>query len=524
MSKTDKLIKNSLQNTPSADPEINRNLVEKFEEKAYTHNSQDEREFEVSVDHVERYRKPNIFRRMGAMAAALAVIVAVGGGGAAAFRNLRNVDESSQIESSAEDEASQTEATVSDVQEEFVDTNTYDMTTKEGIYSKIINSVYFFDQVSAKVVEDETYKENVCSVIDFQLDLTNGKGYSYCSRVNYENEFEDILKGEPVVGEEDNWVSKGEFFGNMALYSDGEKCVWLDNDDMIVHNVFQEENSISHSRTGNPVNYEAMCAFMNELETVNSDHDMENPNPFAEYSSGINLYLGTGCLQAHWTFVGSEFLWNFDKWDIVGDVEFIGRDCVEIAFKDGIDATMYIDKETGCMLYFTYYIDGQLTDYLIVDEIHFNEDAAPVPEIDLSQYEEFVEPTPEEYYAYHENSHGETYGICGHYHFCVQNDELLPDLIPFGGDNGDGYAKKTEYFENIGCEVRTHDLRQEVNKLETDVFIAEFNIYDVEGEEILDTVKYYGTPEQKEAFDEAIKNPCTDSSHKDEYFIPGAEE
>lgn len=521
MRKVDKLIKDSLQVVPKVDSDINRNLAEKFAEKAYTHKSEAESEFEISVNHVERYKKPSIFKRMGAMAAALAVIVAVGGGGAAVFKNMRNIDESSQIESSAE---------TPDIQEEYVDTNSYDMTTKEGIYSKIINSFYFFDQVSAKVVEDENYKEGVCSVSDIQLDLTNGKGYAYCSRVNYENAFEDILKGEPVVGEEDNWISKGAFFGHMTSYSNGEKCVWLD-DDMYMNNLYAFEEDIKHGRTGNPVNYEAMAAYNEEFNskfvTENgvsfSDEDLENmdnPNPFAECSDGVNIY--NRFIFANNTLAGED-LWNFDKWDIVGDVEFIGRDCVEIAFKDGIDATMYIDKETGCMLYYTYYINSQLTEYLVVDEIAFNENAVPVPEIDLSEYKYPPEISDEEYYAFKENSHGETYGICGHYHLCEQNDELLPDLIPFGGEV-DGYVKKTEYFENIGCEMRTHDLRQAHNKLETDVLIAEINIYDVEGEEVLATVEYYGTSEQKAEFDAAKANPCTDTSHKDEYFIPGADE
>lgn len=526
MSKMDKLIKNSLQDTPNVDPEINRNLVEKFAEKAYTHNSDDEREFEVSVNHVERYKKPGIFRRMGAIAAALALIVAAGGGGAAVLRNMRNVDESSQIESSVEESSSEPE--IVDVEEEYVDTNSYDMTTKDGIYSKIINSVYFYDQVSAKVVDYMNYKENVCNVTDFQLDLTNGKAYAYCSRVNYENSLEDILKGEPVVGEEDNWISKGDFFGHIVTYCNGERCVWL-SDDMYMHNVYAEETPIT-GRTGAPVSYEKVRAYFDEFNSKfvsedgvsYSDNDlenMENPNPFAEMSDGVNTHLGTETLNATYTYVGGSDLWDFNKWDIVGDVEFIGRDCVEIAFNTA-DSTMYIDKETGCMLYYIEYRDGELFDYLVVDEIHFNEDAAPVPEIDLSQYKEPEKISDEEYYAYHENSHGQTYGVCGQYHLCEQNDELLPDLIPFG----EGYAKKSEYFENIGCEVRTLDLHQDVSKLATDVFIASFNIYDVEGEEVLATVNYYGTPEQKAAFDAAKANPCADPYHKNEPFIPGADE
>ncbi len=506
MSKIDKLIKNSLQDTPNADPEINRNLAEKFAEKAYTHNSEAESEFEISVNHVERYKKPSIFKRMGAMAAALAVIVAVGGGGAAVFKNMRNIDESSQIESSAESSAEESPE-APDIQEEYVDTNNYDMSTKEGIYSKTINSFYFYDQVSAKVVEDENYKEGVCSVSDIQLDLTNGKGYAYCSRVNYENAFEDILKGEPVVGEEDNWISKGAFFGHMTSYSNGEKCVWL-YDDMYMSDVYAFEEDIKHGRTGNPVNYEAMAAYNEEFNSkfvtengvICSDEDlenMENPNPFAECSDGVNIY--NSFIFANNTLAG-ENLWNFDKWDIVGDVEFIGRDCVEIAFKDGIDATMYIDKETGCMLYYTYYADGQLIDYLVVDEIAFNENAVPVPEIDLSQYSYPPEVSNDEP---KENSHGETYGGAGD-HFCIQEDENIPDLIEFG----EGYVKKSEYFEKIGCETLTIDLRQAHNKLETDVLIVEINIYDVEGEEVLATVEYYGTPEQKEVFDTAKGKHC----------------
>lgn len=504
MRKVDKLIKDSLQVVPKVDSEINRNLAEKFAEKAYTHKSEAESEFEISVNHVERYKKPSVFRRMGAMAAALAVIVAVGGGGAAVFKNMRNIDESSQIESSAEESPE-----TPDIQEKYVDTNSYDMTTKKGIYSKIINSVYFYDQVSGKVVDRQDYKDGVCGVTDLQIDLTNGKCYAYYSRVNYENNFEDILKGEPVVGEEDNYVSKGAFFGHMAIYSDGEKCVWLD-DDMYMSDVYAFEEDICHGRTGNPVNYEAMAAYMNEFKSKFIDENglsytdedlenMENPDPFAGISDGINTHLGTDCFRANYTEAGYN-LGDFDKWDIVGDVEFIGRDCVEIAFKDGIDATMYIDKETGCMLYYTYYVDGQLADYLVVDEIAFNENAVPVSEIDLSEYKyppEISDDEPKE------NSHGETYGGAGG-HFCIQEDKNIPDLIAFGK----GYVKKSEYFEKIGCETLTIDLRQTRNKLETDVLIAEINIYDVEGEEVLDVVKYYGTPEQKEVFDAAKGKHC----------------
>ncbi len=437
MRKVDNLIKDSLQVVPKVDSEINRNLAEKFAEKAYTHKSEAESEFEISVNHVERYKKPSIFRRMGAMAAALAVIVAVGGGGAAVFKNMRNIDESSQIESSAEESPE-----TPDIQEEYVDTNSYDMTTKKGIYSKIINSVYFYDQVSGKVVDRQDYKDGVCGVTDLQLDLTNGKCYSYYSRVNYENNFEDILKGEPVVGEEDNYVSKGAFFGHMAIYSDGEKCVWI-SDDMYMSDVYAFEEDISHGRTGNPVNYESLIAYNEEFNSkfvtengasyTDADlENMENPNPFAGISDGINTHLGTDCLRANYTEAGFN-LGDFDKWDIVGDVEFIGRDCVEIAFKDGIDATMYIDKETGCMLYYTYYTNGELTDYLVVDEIAFNENAVPVPEIDLSKYKyppEISDDEPKE------NSHGETYGGVGG-HFCIQGDENIPDLIAFG----EGYVK-----------------------------------------------------------------------------------
>ena len=114
-------------------------------------------------------------------------------------------------------------------------------------------------------------------------------------------------------------------------------------------------------------------------------------NPVA----GMNLF----CLAPQ--FYAIRFLTDFDAWQITGEVEYIGRECLTIegsiteftemlysnTYDDltGGSFTMYVDKETGCLLnYSAYTKDGVLSEWLSVKSIAFDEQAeAPViPETD----------------------------------------------------------------------------------------------------------------------------------------------
>ncbi|MDE6785272.1 MAG: hypothetical protein K2J26_07895 [Ruminococcus sp.] len=509
-SRLDRQIRDSLNTNQQADLNINRRLAEMYNQKV-TDTSMDE-DAEVNVFTVESYRKPSVIRRIGAMAAAAAVVAGIGGSIFAlnGFGNvpematqLTDVSESSEQSEEVPEETTEEMPTEAPTEPEFVDNNSYDMSTKEGIYAKMINSFFNYDQISGKIVTNETYKEQVCAVTDFSFDLTTGKAHSYLSRVNYENSFEDIINGAAPIGEEDNWISKGAFFGHLNLYCDGQYQYWLFGD--MTYN--QAAEAEMHPRYGNPIQIDKMKESDEIWQTavegdglISEDYE----SPYAKTNTGINSHLGSEC--AH-PLESPMFLhvYDFDTWEIVGDIEYIGRDCVEISMdynENTVHTKAYIDKETGCALYALETTYGEITDYLVTLEINFDEDAEPVPEIDLSEYTMPEPISDEEYYAYKENSHGETYG-CAPEHICTDNADLLPDLISFGS----GYIRTSELFEISNCESRQNDLRQEENKLDTDVLICSLNIYNCEGEYI-DVCNYYGSPEQKAEFDATAMNPC----------------
>lgn len=467
---------------------------------------------EVTVLTVEKYRKPSIIRRAGTIAAAAVVIAGIGGS-VFALNGFRDVPETQMTdmteESNEAPEEAPTEAeiaTEAPTEPEFVDNNSYDMSTKEGIYAKMTNSFFNYDQISGKIVTNETYKDKVCAVTDFEFDLTTGKAYSYLSRVNYENSFEDIINGAEPVGEEDNWISKDAFFGHINLYCDGEYMYWL-GDDMTYWLAAEKKMS---PRYGNPIQTEDMIK-INEMvykSVFEGDGNLEDiENPYDETNTGVNSHLGARCAVPTEGVMFAR-LYDFDAWEIVGDIEYLGRDCVEISMdynENTVHVNAYIDKETGCALYALETTNGEVTDYLVTLEINFDEEAEPVPEIDMNEYTD-ANPEPlsdEEYYAYKINSHGETYGIGGRYHICNDNRALLPDLSAFG----DGYERMSEFFETLNCESRLNDLRQEPDKLDTDVLIYSRNIYNCEGEYI-GVCNYYGSPEQKAEFDATAMNPC----------------
>lgn len=487
---------------------INRRLAEMYNQKV-TDTSMEE-DAEVNVFTVESYRKPSIIRRVGTMAAAAVVIAGIGGSvfalsgiGNAPETQLTDMSETSEESEEVPEEATEEMPTEAPTEPEFVDNNSYDMSTKEGIYAKMINSFFNYDQISGKIVTNETYKEQVCAVTDFEFDLTTGKAHSYLSRVNYENSFEDIINGAAPIGEEDNWISKGAFFGHLNLYCDGQYEYWL-YDDMTYDRAADAE---MHPRYGNPIQADIMREFDKHFyESVfEGDGHIVETDIFENTNYGINSHLGSECAVPSMSVMLVK-LYDFDAWEIVGDIEYIGRDCVEISMdynENTVHTKVYIDKETGCLLYALETTYGEVTDYLVTLEINFDEDAEPVPEIDLSEYTMPEPISDEEYDAYKVNSHGETYGIGGGYHICNDNKDLLPDLSSFG----DGYERISELFETLNCESRLSDLRQEPWKLDTDVLIYSRNVYDCEGEYIA-TCNYYGTPEQKAEFDATAMNPC----------------
>ena len=378
----------------------------------------------------------------------------------------------------------------------------YDLTTKEGIYGKMLNSVDYFDKAFVVVIEMETAEENLITVMNLWADVTTGQSLEYVKRddIMEENGIPDLIAlNRPPLVEED------EYYGHFTDYCDGSSVYAINPDEKTYR--LSSCSPISR-RDDSPIDAEAVRQWF--LETHQQENDeQQNYVRFEETEEVIFRHDATSSrVGAKWLQPYSFAMYalsDFDKWELGGKVGYIGRECIEIAgdaygynwYPEGSTFTAYIDEETGCLLRNVVYdADGNLVDWQVTMAISFDEEA----EIEFPNLDEYTEIKDEpidmeEYYAYKTNSKGETYGIGGQYAFTWENYDLLPDLILFDYDKRNDvgyYQRKDEIFGMFPEDPERHNYRQEFNKLEGDIPI-EVNMYDCEGN-FAYTITYYHEP------------------------------
>lgn len=530
MRKIDRIIKNSLEDTPNLDRRINKNLAESYAESNYqqAHNEDED----VSVFTVEQYKRPKFARRMGAFAAAVTVCAAVGGS-VVMMNGLREVPEapltsdvieepedSSEeitdeiIDEPVEDEGEEYNAEISDEEDtpvyesaENYPENSYDMTTQEGIVAKMLNSVDFYDKAAGKFSQIYCPGDvlGMATTYDFEYDLTTGEQHVYNDTVVCLNSYDDIIAGELPNGYKAGKAGEG-----FDVYCDGEKAFCVNIND--VEGTYNEYsgferwvNSGIGSRDEGEVNLAQILDKWDENSYLQIwQSDMQTFGNIKIKRRGIALEYNY--LNPYHRILKA--LLDFDTWSFE-PTTFLDREAVSI--EGNIPQTNYddwggefsgnyfqivVDVETGMMLKYVEYreSDNTIYDFMVMNELRFNEDVGEIPMVDIDDYRKFTEDdyktSTSEFYT---NSKGETYGGTS-YNIMPSNSDKLPDLIDFGT----GYMKKEEIFETIGdFDSNTLDLRQEFNKKDDDVLIYSMNLYDVEGEIIVGTVNYYGSEQRR---------------------------
>ena len=478
MSKIDRLIRTSLKDTPKVNQAVNSRLAAKYDRflKSSDKRGSHEKNYELSVRELEHYKRP-ISMRIGSAAAAVAIIAALGGS-MAAFYNFRNGAPDDTLTDMTEAVTEQTTTSDMGLSAETSITE-YDMSTKEGIFGKMINSVDYYDNVSGKLTTN--YVDHQCTVVDFQCDIN--MGYSFSHSALYK--VDDISVEEPDIN---NRLSESN---DEYEYCDGINYYSIDNIRCYINNA----EPLQGGRDNNPIDAEEL---RNSLLCTGENASQD----IRIVRNGANSSMAVNCVTP--APVACQLLADFESWDITGELNYIGRNCIRIA---GVDKSenetysfgMYVDKDTGCLLYYAKYNENQFVDYMAVTQISFNQEAEPVRKIDLDQYIE----VSENYYIadeaegdaiqdfnvdYKTNSSGQTYGSdheIGIYH---ENDKILPDLIRFKG----GYVKKSDIFYIFGSEGQMAQYHREHNKTDNDELIYTLDLYDSEGNFIYKSLYFYG--------------------------------
>jgi len=253
---------------------------------------------------------------------------------------------------------------------------------KLDIIDKIVNSCNYYDKISCKYSwatradselanGDVLPHSNVKSGILY-ADNTANKEYS-CSDDG--NDYDRELDIDSLLN---NSKSADEKMGE--TYCDGEKYYYWVNSDEYSDGWYHWCHYTPHENT-----------FCLDNLIIDNFHQVSNRN----ISHGMTL----GPDGQHLVY---DYLYDLSIWDITGDINFDGRDCYIIDINAPsycIDSynilseyhydsiKLYIDKETGIPMAEEYSKEGSIEKCEIYYDIRINDDAEPVPDIDMNDYD-----------------------------------------------------------------------------------------------------------------------------------------
>lgn len=459
------------------------------------------------VSGVEIYRRPRWYKAVS-IAAAFVLAAAAVTGSALMIKGLGNTPEHLGTELEAETEES--EPTLTDINEEELTEEepteevlsaelSYDMSTKEGIYNKMLNSIDFFDRASGKYIYGERYDvTNEASLGEFSGDLDAAQSYGKYSFVLLNNP-EECISGAPADTVMNQDVRIAEAFID---YSDGNNLYRIFNNFKDLCYIF--DPSDEHMKMVKPPQRDRIPYNADDIEAI-KDYYYNSGEEFSQSSDYLVQHVrNRGCVSG---VVGRgpgasayaiSHLTNFDVWDISGEDTFVGRDCVVI---EGIvekqlllsrgeaSFTMYVDKETGVVVnFYSRNEAGELVNFKVFEELFFDDEAEMVI-LDLDQYETYVHPEPEDPSIHKMNSKGETYGVA----FCAMiqaNIDILPDYVRMG----DGSYLRTREFLDIFIDgEEAFRTQAELTDVPDTAVAKEVNFYNEEGE-LLFTRTFYSDP------------------------------
>ena len=256
---------------------------------------------------------------------------------------------------------------------------------KLDIIDKIMNSCNYYDKISCKYswatrADSELTNGDVLPHCNLQsgvgyADNTTNKEYTYSDDGNdYDKELDidSLLEySKSYDGSEDEKINE--------TYCDGEKYYYWVNPNEYDDGWYHWTNYIPHDNTFSLDNL--IIDSFHQVSSNNRDTNMLGPN-------GQHLVY--------------DYLYDFSIWDITGDVNFEGRDCYIIDINapsyctdsDNIlvayhydSIKLYIDKETGIPMAEEYSKEGRIEKCEIYYDVRINDEAEPVPEIDMNSYD-----------------------------------------------------------------------------------------------------------------------------------------
>ncbi len=257
-----------------------------------------------------------------------------------------------------------------------------DMTTKDGVFYKVRNNMDYYNRASGVTVsatKSDSIHPFIADRSTFCMDLNAGKVSEYLDYF-YSDDAEKLMNGCEGIAQDEN--------GTFTTAKDGEK-------------------------TYSATEYNHRCSVMpggtHRIDCPPVENDDCKPeqmefDDFDFYNSRRQILDGMALNSFEFSKMILGYLYEFDKWDIVGTEEVNGRTCVHIKgtasdkfiFHEFVkDFDMYVDEATGVIVkVLGYNTNGDLTHFVNTLNLKFEDEAEPFELPDFSGYEiyEMSEP------------------------------------------------------------------------------------------------------------------------------------
>lgn len=233
---------------------------------------------------------------------------------------------------------------------------------KTKLILKMLNSIDYYDKASGRLVTKGN--GNSFNDVEFEIDLTTARSYSHI-RQYWIDSPESAMSGDYTKAE---LITDEYGTYDFINYSDGER--------LHSYNTYSKVHEVTDGVVSRTESY----------EIPDDERRYTKPDGTLSWRYRINpLNCDFAMSSLFPQMFVMDVLNDTEKWRIDGLQTYLGRECISVS---GTDFTALIDNKTGVLMkYIATDENGEISDYICVQSIAFDGEAADVREIDISEWE-----------------------------------------------------------------------------------------------------------------------------------------
>ncbi|MBQ6182218.1 MAG: hypothetical protein IJK31_11115 [Ruminococcus sp.] len=227
---------------------------------------------------------------------------------------------------------------------------------------KMLNSIDCYDKASGRLVTKGN--GNSFNDVEFEIDLTTARSYSHI-RQYWIDSPESAMSGDYTKAE---LITDEYGTYDFINYSDGER--------LHSYNTYSKVHEVTDGVVSRTESYEI------------PDDERRYTKPDGTFSwryriNPLNCDFAMSSLFPQ-IFV-LDVLNDTEKWRIDGVQTYLDRECISVS---STNFTALIDEKTGVLMkYISTDENGEISDYICVQSVAFDDEATDVREIDISEWE-----------------------------------------------------------------------------------------------------------------------------------------